>query len=147
MYPLLRPLSAILISVPMVMGAISDTAIADTVKVWKWRDANGHVVYSQQAPPGNVKAEEKQINPNHNVIESGWPPAAPTAPTSESASLPERRSARDFARSRRIAREGGGASTDVPPVPPAVIPAPAIPSAPAVPSATSTINARTELVP
>jgi hypothetical protein len=127
-------LSAVLVFVLMITGAVFNAVGADMVKVWKWRDASGHVVYSTQPPPGDVKAEEKEINPNHNVIESGWPPPAPVAPASESAPLSERRSAGDFARSRRIAREGGGASTDEPPVPPAVTPAPAVPSAPALPS-------------
>lgn len=116
----------------MIIGAVSNAVIADTIKVWKWTDANGHVVYSQQPPPGNVKAEEKHIDPNHNVIESGWLPPAPAVSEGGSRSS-EERSTRD-SRSRRIAREGGGASTEEPPGPPGMNPVPAVPSAPAVPS-------------
>ena len=138
MYQPLRLLSVAVLFALVTTGAVSNAIGADTVKVWKWRDASGNVVYSSEPPPHGVKAEEKQFNPNHNVIESGYPPAAPAAPPSKAAPLSEQRSASDFARSRRIATEGGGASTE-PPVPPAVLPSPAVPSpppppAPAIPS-------------
>ncbi len=115
----LRLLSTIFVSVLMAIGIVFNAVIADTVTVWKWIDAEGKVVYSQHPPPGKVKAEEKHIDPNRNVIESGWR----SAPSSEERSA--RRS-----RSRRIARQGGGAATEEPPGPPAVTPSPAVPSPP-----------------
>jgi hypothetical protein len=144
MYQPLRLLSVAVLFALVATGAVSNAIGADAVKVWKWRDASGNVVYSTEPPPRGVKAEEKQFNPNHNVIESGYPPAAPAAPPSKAAPLSEQGSASDFARSRRIASEGGGASTEEPPPPPPATPppppppppppTPAIPSAPAVPS-------------
>jgi hypothetical protein len=138
MQPSLRLLSAVLVAILMVLGAVFTAATADKVKVWKWTDAKGTVVYSQRPPPGNVKAEEKYIDPNRSVIESGWLPPAPATSASGAVPSSEERAARD-SRSRRIARQGGGASTEEPAVPgrPAVPPPvapPAPPPALAVPS-------------
>ncbi len=53
-------------SAPIVLGD----------KVYKWVDKDGNVVY-QDRPPDSAagkKVEEKNINPNKNVIESDFPP-------------------------------------------------------------------------
>ncbi len=132
MQPPRRLLSAVLVAILVVLGTVFTAATADKVKVWKWIDANGNVVYSQQPPPGKVKAEEKYIDPDRSVIESGWSPPAPATSAVPSS---EQRAARD-SRSRRIARQGGGASTEEPAVPekPAVPPPPPPPSPPPAPA-------------
>lgn len=128
MHPPLR--LAVLVCVLMVLGAAFSPVAAETVKVWKWRDADGRVVYSQHPPAGKAKAEEKHIDPNRNVIESGWPPPAPAVSASEAASSSEERTRRD-ARGR-IAQKGGAAATEEGSVPPSVPPPPITPPPSAV---------------
>lgn len=39
-------------------------------KAWKWVDENGVTHYSTEAPPQNQLAEELEVDPNTNVIQS-----------------------------------------------------------------------------
>lgn len=109
-----------------LIGAISAPASAGTVKVWKWIDADGKVVYSADPPPSHVtKVEEKNIDPSHNVIEMPVPPPSYTASPSYKSDSPE-----PYTRivNPPMARPLWPAAYDMPPQPP--VPPPAIFRAP-----------------
>lgn len=53
-------------------------AAASAVKLYKWVDKDGHVTYQELPPPADAgKVEEKDINPDTNVIQADQP--APSA--------------------------------------------------------------------
>jgi hypothetical protein len=54
----------------VVALALATLALPDAAALYKWTDANGRVVYSDQPPPGNVKTE---------TIQGAPPPANPNA--------------------------------------------------------------------
>ena len=52
-----------------LLGSLALSGVASSA-TYKWVDANGRVVYSDQPPPGNVKAE---------IVQGAPPPANPNA--------------------------------------------------------------------
>jgi hypothetical protein len=110
-----------------LLGVISAPVSAGTVKVWKWVDDDGKVVYSAYPPSSGVtNVEEKNFDPNHNVIEMPVPPPSYTA----SPSYKSDSSAEPYARiaTPPMTRPLWPAAYDVPPQPP--VPPPAIFRAP-----------------
>lgn len=114
---------------------------AQAVKLWKWVDADGNTHYSESKPPPQAtKIEEKQINPDQNVIQVDNPPASTTP--AKGSSLPN--SGTDTSsldnKTRRGLSAGGGAATTAPAPPPPVTPSlppastPPIPQPPIFPS-------------
>lgn len=61
-----RPLSLAMAALALVFGAAGPAGAA----VYKWTDAQGHVVYSDQPPPTSIKSEQLRAPP---------PPANPNA--------------------------------------------------------------------
>jgi hypothetical protein len=57
-------------AVACALAATALVALPALATTYKWTDANGHVVYSDQPPPGNVKAE---------MIGPAPPPSNPNA--------------------------------------------------------------------
>ena len=53
-----------------LLGCVLAAALPATAAMYKWTDANGRVVYSDQPPPGSVKSE---------VVGAPPPPANPNA--------------------------------------------------------------------
>ena len=54
--------------------------VASAVKLYKWVDKDGKVTYQELPPPADAsKVEEKDINPDANVIQAGRP-ASSTPP-------------------------------------------------------------------
>lgn len=52
-------------------------APGDAAKIYKWTDEQGNVSYHDRPPPGDAgKVEEKDIDPNRNVIETKIPSTA-----------------------------------------------------------------------
>lgn len=71
------------IAVLIALSFSAPGAFADSVKVWKWIDENGAVVYSADPPPSKTtSAEEKILDPNQNVIEMPAPPPSESPPVS-----------------------------------------------------------------
>ena len=56
--------------VACVLAAVLMPAESGAAALYKWTDASGHVVYSDQPPPGNVKSE---------ILKGPPPPANPNA--------------------------------------------------------------------
>ena len=55
-------------------------------KLYKWVDKNGKVTYQETSPPsGSGKVEEKNIDPDQNVIKADHPPPTPTPASTPSA--------------------------------------------------------------
>lgn len=111
------------------------------VKIWKWEDIDGNTHYSESKPPSNATIiEEKQINPDHNVIQVDNPPAStmPAKSSSSSDSVTDTSSLDN--KNRKGQSAGGGATTTVPDSPPPVEPSlppvstPPIPQPPIFPS-------------
>src|SRR5512139_1897178 len=67
--PAPRPRRALALAVCAAAACLLSAAPA-LAAMYKWTDANGRVVYSDQPPPGNVKAE---------IITGAAPPANPNA--------------------------------------------------------------------
>lgn len=54
--------------------------VAAATKLYKWVDKNGKVTYQETPPPsGAGKVEEKNIDPDQNVIKADHPPPQSTS--------------------------------------------------------------------
>jgi hypothetical protein len=51
-------------------GNVSSVITDEKVYVYKWRDQNGVMQFSNEPPPASVGAEQIVLNPNSNVIQS-----------------------------------------------------------------------------
>ena len=125
----------------LTLVILSAIPSAQAVKLWKWVDTDGKTYYSESKPPPQAeKIEEKQINPDHNVIQFNNPPAATTP--GKGLSSPD--SVTDTSsldnKTRNGLSAGGGAATTAPAPPPPVTPSlppastPPIPQPPIFPS-------------
>ena len=63
-----RPLLVMLLLLTLPAAAVA-------AKLYKWVDKNGRVTYQETPPPsGSGKVEEKNIDPDQNVIKADHPP-------------------------------------------------------------------------
>ena len=69
-FGLRQPINALLVACAVAVAGAALQAAPATAALYKWTDANGRVVYSDQPPSGNVKAE---------VMGSAPPPSNPNA--------------------------------------------------------------------
>ena len=49
---------------------LSSVVTDEKVQVYKWRDKNGVMQFSNAPPPGSAKGEMIELNPNSNIIEA-----------------------------------------------------------------------------
>lgn len=77
----------------MMMGLLLLLPLAaSAVKLYKWVDKDGKITYQELPPPADAsKVEEKDINPDANVIQAGHPTpntSTSSGSSSNSGSLP-----------------------------------------------------------
>ncbi len=88
--------------VSSLAAALAIVALPAAAALYKWTDANGRVIYSDQPPPGNVKVESINAPP---------PPANPNAAKELAAKEADLAAEEDAAR-RRGSQGGEGARRD-----------------------------------
>ena len=94
-----------ILSVTMCLLLLLPVA-ASAVKLYKWVDKDGKVTYQEFPPPASAtKVEEKDINPDANIIQADRP--APDASSSTRGNAPNAGQSSDD-------REGGGAKNPTP---------------------------------
>ena len=49
---------------------LTNVVTDEKVQLYKWRDANGVMQFSNTPPPGTVNAEQVVLNPNNNVVQA-----------------------------------------------------------------------------
>ena len=49
---------------------LSNVVTDEKVQVYKWRDKNGVMQFSNTPPPGSMKGEKIELNPNSNIIQA-----------------------------------------------------------------------------
>ncbi len=115
----------------MVLCLAVVTSPALAVKLWKWVDKEGNIHYSETKPPPQAtKIEEKQINPDQNVIKADVPPPSTVTPSEPDSNLGQTKPKPLDGNRRKGIAAGAGAAAGAPAPPP-----PVVPSLPAVPSA------------
>ena len=117
------------------------TPCAHALKLWKWVDKDGNTHYSESKPPSQAtKIEEKQINPDQNVIHADiTPPVSSTSSGTSSSDMDEDPENRSDNKTQKGLAAGGGAvakvpEPSIPPAAPATAAPPAAPAAPAAPA-------------
>ena len=108
---------------------------AAATKLYKWIDKDGKVTYQETPPPsGSGKVEEKNIDPDQNVIKADHPPPTPTLSSAPNAGTFGRAVPNTSAPPTRppmgaLLNNGAGAEVSppppTPPLPPAPLPPPA----------------------
>ncbi len=87
----------------LAAGALLFASAADAATPWQWRDAQGRMVYSDRAPPADVRASQILRSPAGERAASSPPSAAPSSPD---AAPPADRAAASPSKA-----QGGAAST------------------------------------
>ena len=103
-------------------------AAAAAAKLYKWVDKDGRVTYQETPPPsGSGKVEEKNIDPDQNVIKADHPPLTPTPSSAPNTGTFDRAASNTSAPPTRPpvgALLNDGSGTEVPPPPPPPPPPP-----------------------
>lgn len=103
---MIRPFPALLlVSLAMLAGA------AQAENIWKWRDANGVVQFSDQPPPHSVPAKDIMSRPGAQRTSVVVADAAASAPEA-AGSAPARADAELEARRKKMLADKAAADTD-----------------------------------
>ncbi len=49
---------------------LSNVVTDEKVQVYKWRDKNGVMQFSNTPPPNSIKGEKVELNPNSNIVQA-----------------------------------------------------------------------------
>ena len=87
-----------------VLMLLALSAGAGAEALYKWTDAEGHVIYSDRPPPKGFKGEVTRIAPDEPATPRG-PAPVPTLPAKPAAEAGKAAAAMDLATQRRTTRE------------------------------------------